>query len=176
MVRRRYDDEETAKKFRELTRNAVCKSDIRGELQYNEWRSLSRRLKNSPSGGFCVSLARGKGPGRRQSYESKAARKILNLVIERVVHGALLPHSPAQQHLKGAARRLFVETAHEVANHPDLRCRYPFNAGTSLELVPGSRKFMRTIVRDYPRLYAQLLAALKANYQAHGSFKIRKRR
>ena len=175
MVRRRYDDDATVKKFRELARTATCKGDMRGKLNQNEWRALSRRLGRTPSGGFCVLNGR-RRPGKSKSYRPKPARAILNLVIQRVVHGALLPHSPSENHLKGAARRLLVESAVEVANHPDLRCRYPFNAGCSVELVPGSPKFMRAIQRDYPRLYAQLLRALKANYRAYGSFRIRVRR
>jgi len=172
MVRRRYDDDETVKNFRELARTAVCKSDMRSKLSKTAWRALSRRLGRKPNGGFCILNPR-KRPGRNKAYRPKAAKAILNRVIQRVVHGALLPHSPSENHLKGAARRLFVEEAVEVANHPDMRCRYPFNAGSSVELVPGSPKFMRTIRRDYPRLYAQLLRALKANYHAHGSYRIR---
>lgn len=172
MVRaRRYDDDETVKRFREMLAGATTKKEIRAKCaDQREWRAVKRRLKYCPSSqAFALKNSRRK-PGKSFSYPSETSRKILNMMIHRIVNEAILPHSPAENHVKGAARELFADIAMELANHPSFRPRYPFNANCSMNLVPGSCQFMKRIRKDHPKLYAQVIKNLEDSWSFHRGF------
>ena len=169
---RKYDDAATIERFREIIKTAASLEEIRRACKdRREYRALQSRLRTDPkTGAFFLVRVRRKA-GKKPQYDDRTARKILNMLTVRIVQEAILPPSPATNAIKGAARNLFSDLAHELSNHPLYRPKYPYNGGASINLVPGSKKFMQRIQREHPRLYAQVLAALKANWTVHRSFK-----